>query len=97
MPTLKLELVRKQTEPIIIEAGILGDKEYQVKEVTTETMEEIRALDKAEKNVETLAKQLGILLNVPPEDFKGLDIRRLGIAAAYITDELNKSFELKKE
>ena len=87
---LKYNADEQQPEPIEI---TLEGKTYTVVSLTTETMKKISALNTAEKNIDTLAAQLGILLDVKPEIFLKMNMRKLAGAVQFLSAELNKSFE----
>lgn len=96
MPRLKLDDVKQLAEPIIIEAGIISDKEYRVEKVTTDLMDKVDALTpkKDEKNpegkgkVDTVIKQLALLLNVPVEEVSGVDLRVASKVLTFISEAI---------
>lgn len=95
MPTLKREEVKQLSEPIIIEAGILNDKEYRLEKITLELINEVKKLIPVDIKKEDLPddivyKQLGILLNVSPDEFKGADLRVVKKVIDFIQDSIFK-------
>jgi translation initiation factor RLI1 len=91
MPRLKIEEVKQLSEPIIIDAGILSEKEYCVEKVTAELMKKVDEIapKKDEKgNLDALTQQLGLLLNVPAEEFSGVDLRVAGKVLSFISDSI---------
>lgn len=95
MATLKKEDVKQLAEPIIIEAGILGDKEYRIEKITTDILNEVNKL--APKNMpkdqvpmDTPIKQLAVLLGVSVEEIQGYDLRMIGKVLTFIMDEVTK-------
>jgi translation initiation factor RLI1 len=91
MPRLKIDEVKQLSEPIIIEAGILGEKEYRVEKVTAELMKKVDEIapKKDEKgNIDALTQQLGLLLNVPAEELSGVDLRVAGKVLSFISDSI---------
>jgi len=101
MATLKKEEVKQLSEPIVIEAGILGDKEYRVEKVTTDILDEVNKLapkdtPKDQIPMDTPIKQLAVLLGVPAEEFKGADLRMIGKVLGFIMSEITKGLDTVK-
>lgn len=93
MPRLKVDEVKQLSEPIIIEAGILSDKEYRVEKVTAELMkkvDEIIPKEGQKGNLDTPIKQLALLLNVPDEEFSGVDLRIAGKVLTFISSAITE-------
>jgi hypothetical protein len=91
MPRLKIEEIKQLSEPIIIDAGILSDKEYRVEKVTTELIKKVEGISpkKDEKgNLDAIIQQLSLLLNVPAEEFSGVDLRVAGKVLSFISDSI---------
>jgi hypothetical protein len=98
MARLKLEDVKQLSEPIIIEAGILGDKEYTVEKITTEILDEVNKL--APKDVapsmDMPIKQLAILLGVPAAEIQANDLRMIGKVLNFIMGEVTRGLDTVK-
>jgi hypothetical protein len=86
MPTLKKEEVKQLSEPIIIEAGILGEKEYRVEKITTDMLVDIDKIAKEGKGeLDISTKQLAYLLGVADDkEFKGIDLRVITKALRFL-------------
>jgi len=101
MSTLKKEDVKQLSEPIIIEAGILGDKEYRVEKVTTDILDEVnklapKDLPKDQIPMDTPIKQLATLLGVSVDEIKGNDLRIIGKVLNFIMEEVTKGLDTVK-
>lgn len=98
MPTLRREEVKQLSEPIIIEAGILGEKEYTVKHITDEVLKQVNDLapkdtPKEQLPMDTPVKQLAVLLGVPLDEIKGNDLRVVGKVLSFIMEEITKGLD----
>lgn len=94
MPTLKKDDVKQLSEPIVIEAGIIGDKEYRVERVTIDTIAQIKK-EADSKDDTAPIKQLSILTGAPIEEFKGIDIRILGEVLNFIMSSISEGAKAK--
>ena len=88
--SLKFNADELAIQPIEI---TINGKSYITGNLTVEKMQKIQALNTADKTPDALAQELGILLDVSPDLFRGLDIRKLAAAAMFITKNLSKEFE----
>lgn len=98
MPRLKVEEVTQLSEPIVIEAGILGDKEYVVRKVTTDVLKEVDNLSRVDGEkppLDTPVKQLALLLDVPTEELIGIDLRVISRVLNFITDSVTEGVKSK--
>jgi hypothetical protein len=98
MPILKREEVKQLSEPIIIEAGILGEKEYRLSNVTAELMKKIQEItpdkdsDKS-VNMDTPIQQLALLLGVSVGEFSGVDMRVAGKVLDFISSSITEGIK----
>ena len=95
MAKLTREDVKQLSEPIVIEAGILGDKEYRVEKITMDMLDAVNKLApkemaKEQVPMDTPVKQLALLLKVPVEELQGFDLRMIGKVLSFIMQELTK-------
>ena len=81
MPKLNVDEVPQLAE--VIEITIDG-KNYKIEKISTDLM------DKATGEVKDPYKQLAILVNVDPEEFKSVDIRKVGKALEFITQVIKE-------
>lgn len=98
MSILKREEVKQLSEPIIIEAGILGEKEYKVEKITDNILKQVN--DLAPKNkpkedlpMDTPVKQLAVLLGIEPGEIAKNDLRIIGKVLTFIMDEVTKGLD----
>jgi hypothetical protein len=76
-------------DPIVIEAGVLSDKEYRLEKITMGMTEELAKLASSqEKNFDVLSKQLGIIFGVDPKEFYDVDVRVLFKVTQWINKEI---------
>lgn len=96
MAKLGKDEAKQLSDPIIIEAGVLGDKEYCLEKITMDMTEQLASLaNEPEKNFRTLAKQLGIIFSVDPQEFYGVDLRVLVKVTKWVTNEIEKEIDGK--
>jgi hypothetical protein len=101
MATLKREEVKQLSEPIIIEAGILGDKEYKIEKITTGILDEVNKLTpkdipKEQMPMDIPVKQLATLLGVSVQEIQGNDLRIIGRVLDFIMNEVTKGLDMIK-
>jgi len=98
MPILKKEDIKQLAEPIIIEAGILGEKEYRIEKITTGILEEVNQLapKDAVPSMDTPIKQLAVLLGVSVQEIQGNDLRIIGKVLNFIMSEITKGLDTVK-
>lgn len=98
MSRLKADAIKQLSEPIIIEAGILGDKEYKVDKITTDLLKRVNDLA-SEKNkqlpFDAPINQLALLLGVPANEFSGIDIRIVGRVLDFIMSEITEGIKAR--
>lgn len=74
----------------------LDGKEYKIEKVTTDmmdaAMEGTDALKDTE-NIDVLCRQLAVFIGGKPEDYRGIDVRKVGAVLKYITDEVKNSID----
>lgn len=94
MPTLKKETLKQLAEPITIEAGILGEKEYKIEKVTSQMLKEVKRIsdEKLENGAE---KQLAVLIGCTEDEFIGADIRAITEVLNFLTEELTRGTQAK--
>jgi len=99
MPRLTVNDVQQLAEPIIIEAGVLTEKEYRLEKITTELMKKVNEVSpkkgeskdtEVKGDVEVVIKQLALLLNVPVTEFADVDLRVGGKVLTFISEEITK-------
>ena len=98
MSTLKREEVQQLSEPIIIEAGILGEKEYRVEKVTTDLLKKVNELaSKQEKefSADTPIQQLALLTGVSASELERVDLRVVGRVLDFIMSEITSGIKAK--
>jgi hypothetical protein len=98
MPRLKIDEVKQLSEPIIIDAGILSEKEYRVEKVTTDLLKEVnkQVSEKgAEDSMDYPIRQLALLVGVPATEFEKVDLRVVGRVLDFIMDEITKGIKSK--
>jgi hypothetical protein len=101
MPTLRREEVKQLSEPIVIESGILGEKEYRVQRITEDILRKVNDLapkdtPKEKLPLDTPVKQLAVLLDIPAEEIKGQDFRIIGKVLEFIMAEITKGLDTIK-
>lgn len=102
MARLKKEDVTQLAEPIIIDAGILGDNEYKVDKITTNILDEVNKLapkdmPKEQIPMDTPVKQLALLLGISSEEIKDVDLRIIGKVLNFIMGEVNAGLDTIKK
>ncbi len=86
MPKMNLdEMVESLFEPITL---VIGGVEYAVNKVTADTLK----MDVAEGSDDTTAggRQLAKILGVEATTFDHTDLRVIGVAVKFVTDEITK-------
>jgi len=87
MATLKREEIKQLSDPIIIEAGILGEKEYRVEKITTDMLIAVDRIHKeAQGALDVPIKQLAFLLGVQPEEFNAIDLRTISKVLTFLME-----------
>lgn len=92
MPTLKKENLKQLAEPLIIEAGILGEKEYRIEKITPAMLKEVKRIAD-EKLDNGAAKQLAALTGCPEEEFTGSDVRAMTEVLNFLTTEITRGIQ----
>ena len=98
MPTLRREEVKQLSEPIVIEAGILGEKEYRVEKVTTDLLKKVNELASKQENefsADIPIQQLALLTGVSAKEFEGVDLRVVGRVLNFIMSEITSGIKAK--
>lgn len=74
----------------------LNGKQYSVKEVNQDMLKRIQeTVTTEDDNVPVVYRQLGILLGVEADEFKGTDLRKAGAALRFLQDSITSQIEGK--
>lgn len=86
MSKINIDKKMQLTDPIEI---IIEGKTYSVIKITTEMLKSANEIQKNENTVNALIMQLAFFTGVNPEEFNGVDIRKLGAALKAIIADID--------
>lgn len=92
MPKFNVDDEKGLYDPIEI---TLEGKEYRIEKITTDMMDAVTkdAKDNSADDIGVLCRQLAIFIGGDPEDYRGIDIRKIGAVLKFITDEVRSAIE----